>query len=184
MTAIEKYLTGAFVVLALLGIATIGGYFYGRQAEKNVYAAAALKQEKLDAKKVAAVNVVNSALAAKNGALQQQIQALRHRIASQPAKERIVYVHVKSSPAPVAITGPVYVTADAVSLFNSSFGLPDIPGTSAGTDEGAGAIPSPVTVSDYERQTTENATACYQNQQTLSQLQAYIRSLETQGAIK
>ncbi len=182
-TSVYKYLAIGAIALAILAAVAIGSYFYGIHTEKGVYAAAILKQTQDNAKKVADVNKTNTTLATKNGELQQQIKTLQQRIATQPVKEHYVYVHEKPTQPPVMVTGPVYVTAAAVSLFNASFGLSDISSASTSTDESSGSIPSLVTVSDYQRTTTQNAVACYSNQVTLGELQAYVKALEKQGAI-
>ncbi len=183
MISIYKYLAIGGVLLAAFLTATIGAYFYGEHVERGVYASAELKQATINARKVAAVNQANLALASADGRLQQQILALKQSAAHQPAQERIVYVRNPSHPhQSVAVRGPVFVTVDAVSLFNTSFGLSGLPGAPGGTDAATGALPSAVTVSDYERTTAGNAVACYSNQQTLAELQQYVRSVERQSA--
>ncbi len=179
--------TWAYKYAAIIGVVAviaIGSYFYGVHTEKNSYAAAVLKQSQNNAKKVAKVTQVNTTLAATNGALQQRVQELNYRLLHQPVQEHVVYVQIHPHQAPVAVTGAVYVTAGAVSLFNTSFGLSSLSTSTGWPNAASGDLSSAVTISDYENATTKNAVACYSNQQTLSELQDYVRALEKQGAIK
>lgn len=131
----------------------------------------------------------NTILAADNAKLLDKVADLNHSIANQPVKERIVYVHPKPTaqnptPAPTAISGPVFVTLGAVSLYDSVYGLSEGASASSGDSEGSGSLSSNVTTGDYERVATANGPACYQNQQTVILLWRYIHGLQAAGFVE
>lgn len=173
---------------ALLGIAGItvvffGGFGLGYRLDDAKWQKQSSSQVASAQKRAEAVATVNQSLSADKATLTAKVNDLQQQIANQKPETRIVYVHPKPTasnpvPAPTAVTGPVYVTAGAVGLFNAAFGLSQTTSAS-GIDNGtAGELPSAVTISDYISTTEYNATACYANQQQVILLQRYIQALD------
>ena len=174
------------VLLAVLLF--VGGAYTGSIITKSRQIAADNKALKDEQGKVEQVSKENTDLSAKAATLKDTVTSLNQRIATQPTKERIVYVKVKPTaanptPAPTAITSAVFVTVGAVSLFNDAFyGVPQ--GASSASGDTAGGSISTTSLSDYERTTNSNGSACYENQQTVILLWRYIYGLQAVGFIE
>ena len=183
-----KYVYSALAIMVLVVIIFAIGFGLGYKLAHSSQIAANDKALQAAQQHVQQVEKINNDLAATAGKLQAKIHDLTIANQHQPAKVRIVYVHLKPtaknpSPAPTAVTSAVFVTIGAVSLFNQSFGVSQSSG-SAGIDTSATSdLPSLITISDYERTTTGNAVACYQNQQTVILLWRYIHGLQAAGFV-
>ncbi len=182
MTKLEQTL---IAVLILILIAA-GLVFYGYHIKSADDARAVAKQKQEQQDKINQLTASNVTLAVNSASTAAKAKTMQQQITTQSSKERIVYVHIKSTtqnptPAPEAITSPVFVSIGAQWLFNSSFGLPSISGKPSAE---SAELPSLTTVSDYETTTVNNAVACYQNQQGLIQTEATLLELQKIGIIK
>lgn len=184
MTAIYKYLAMGGAVLALIVVA----FFYGQHVANT---ANALAQSKAVAKAQAQADKLsadNAELVTKVSKAEAAASAVLSAAAKQPPQVRYVYVHVKSTPqqptpAPVAITGPVYVSIGTVGLYNDSLGIPGLYGPGE-PDDTASALPSTVTVSNYQLTAVVNNAACYTNTVRLTALQAKVQDWIAAGAVR
>lgn len=171
------------IVILILAVLLAGGGFIGGYKWKSSDEAKAVAQAKItQAKDMQKFTDSNATLASNAATLARQVNALEAIIVNQPTKERIVYVHpkpttAKPTPAPVAITGPLYVTLGAVSLYNRSLGLPCVPAASCEYPTGSGSLSSAVTFSDYQQTALQNNVAALTNAHTVTQLWDYINAL-------
>lgn len=184
MTVIYKYGTAAGVALALI----IGAFFYGQHVANT---ANALEQSKAVSKaqdKADKLSQDNKKLTTLVTNAESVARAALAAASAQPAKVRYVYVQVKPTPqqptpAPVAVTGPVYVSIGTVGLYNDSLGIPGLYGPGE-PDDTASALPSTVTVSNYQLTAVVNNAACYTNTVRLTALQAKVQDWIAAGAVR
>lgn len=172
MTPAVKYLAGAVIILS----AIIGAYFYGVHASDNAWRAKMAASAVMAQAAVDRVTAENQAIAKDKAASDAKVIELATRIANQKPQEKIVYVKIKADQPAQAVTGPVYITWGAVSLFDAAFGVSGVSAAS-GLDHDASDTVSGVTVSQYIDATERNGAACYANQQQVTYLQRYILSL-------
>lgn len=183
MTAIYKYLAMGGAVLALIVVA----FFYGQHVANTVNALAQSRAVAAAQAKADALSKDNAKLATRATNAESVARAAVAAAAAQPAKVRYVYVHEKPkpnqpTPAPVAITGPVFVSAGAVSLYDDSLGIPGLYGPGE-PDDTTSAIPSLVTISQYQLTTVSNNAACYTYTVRLSALQAKVQDWIKAGVV-
>jgi len=183
----KDYLIDFVIIIVVLFAIFLSGLYLGYKITHANQLKANDKALKDALTHVQQVDKDNITLSAANATLEATVLEKNQAIANQPVKERIVYVKTKPTaqnptPAPTAVTSPVFITLGAVSLFNSSFGVSKGASTTGESPTNGSAISS-TTISDYENTANKNATACYKNQQLVGELWAYIHSLQAAGFI-
>lgn len=176
-----KFIAGAAVIAALVAAY---GYAHHKGYAEGVSATEA-KVEGADAKARADVASLNIKLASQAAESVSEINALRAQIANQPANQKVVYVEVPHPiPGPVEyipVSTPVFVTVGAVNFYNRSLQLNSLPGllpsAAPDADTHAAALPSAVTIADYETTALFNNAACSENTAQLNQLILWVKGV-------
>lgn len=83
----------------------------------------------------------------------------------------------------MAITGPVYVSIGSVGLYDDSLGLPGLYGPGEPLDT-ASAVPSTVTISNYQLTAVGNNASCAIYTVRLSGLQAKVNDWVAAGVVR
>lgn len=170
-----------FILGAATMVAFVGAYGYAHhKGYAEGVAATAVKVKAADAQAQARVSSLKSKLATQAAASVSRINALRAQIANQPTNQKVVYVEVPhTTPGPVEyvpIATPVFVTWGAVRLYNAS--LPGLlPSTAPSANTRAAALPSAVSVDDYESTALFNNAACTENTEQLVELINWVKGV-------
>jgi len=179
MTSLYKYGAIGFVVLLLIGVA----FMYGHHVDDLAWQVKATKSTAAAQAQLARQESNNATLSADQATSNAQIAALQQTIASQLPTIEKVYHHVPSKSThatgytATVVSGPLYLTAGLVRLYDASLDLPS-PTPSGQPDDSTAAISSAVTVSDYIGTSLKNNGICTANTTQLMLLQQWVRGLK------
>jgi len=176
-----KYIYSAIALLLLAAVLLGGGFVAGYHMKSGADQVAQDKANKAAQAQLLKEQQNNAVLSAAKATSDAQIVALQDQITHQLPKVEKVYVYIRkpSSPttaAPVAVTGPVYITTGLVGLYDQSLGLPGSTSASQSNDATAG-LPSDFTLDDYFSTSLRNNGICLTATREVALFQSWVRGL-------